>query len=70
MALLLLFRLPIICVLFMEVKDFEVIVETSKKMFSPFLTVIFSLYLVIFGFQAIGIVAFSGVIKLSKIAMI
>ena len=50
MALLLLFRLPIICVLFMEVKDFEVIVETSKKMFSPFLTAIFSLYLVIFGF--------------------
>ena len=66
MALLLLFRLPIICTLLNELKDFRVIVHTGQRMFSPFMSVLFSLYLVIFAFNAVGIIAFSGVVRLSK----
>ena len=68
MALVLLFRLPIIGVLLMEINDFAVIIETTKRMFSPFATTIFSMYLVIFAWNAVGIVAWSGVVKLSSIA--
>ena len=70
MALLLLFRLPIICTLLNELKDFRVIVHTGKLMFSPFMSVLFSLYLVIFAFNAVGIIAFSGVVRLSEASTI
>ena len=39
-------------------------------MLSPFVITLFSLYLVIFAFNAIGIVAFSGVVRLNHIAVI
>ena len=60
------FRLPIICTILMELKDFGVIVHTARRMFSPFLSVIFSLYLVIFMFNTFGLVCYSGVVTLDK----
>lgn len=64
MAILLLLRLPIVVTLLMEVKDFQVIVHTAKRMFSPFLSVLFSFYLVMFMFNCIGIISFAGVVTL------
>ena len=66
-ALLLLFRLPHVIPLLLEIQDFKVILHTSKRMFSPFLNVLFSLYLVVFTFNAIGITAFSGLVTLGRI---
>ena len=70
MAVILLFRLPIISTLLMELKDFKVIVQTTKRMFSPFLSVLFSLYLVIFMFNTFGLLCYSGVITLDNISFI
>lgn len=70
LGILLLLRFPIISSLLMELYDFNVIVTTAKKMFSPFLSVLFSLYLILFMFNAVGIVLFSGVVKLTDITAI
>lgn len=67
LALLFLFRLPIVCTLFMELKDFQVIMLTGKKMLSPFLSVLFSLYLVIFMFKTVGTICFGGLVTLAKV---
>ena len=66
-SLLLLLRLPIVCILFMEIKAFRVIVTTAKRMLSPFLSVLCSLYLFIFVFNTIGILMFGGLITLAKV---
>ena len=66
LALLFLFRLPIVCTLFMELKDFQVIMLTGKKMLSPFLSVLFSLYLVIFMFKTVGVLWFGGLVTLAE----
>ena len=68
--MLLLLRLPIVCILFMEIKAFRVVVSTAKRMFSPFLSVLFSLYLFIFVFNTIGILMFGGLITLGKVDVI
>ncbi len=70
MSILLLVRLPILITLLMELKDFQVIVNTGKRMFSPFLLVLFSFYLVMFMFDCIGIVCFGGLVKLSQVSVI
>ena len=54
----------------MEVKDFKVIIHTGKRMLSPFLSVLFSLYLVIFIFNSVGIFWFGGLVTLDKIDVI
>ena len=45
MTIVLFMRLPIISVLLMELPDILVIVETTKTMASPFLSILFSTYL-------------------------
>ena len=70
MALILLCRLPILCVLLMELKDFRVIIHTGKRMFSPFMTFIFSLLLMIVFFKSIGIISFNGLIRTDDQAVI
>lgn len=67
-SLLLLLRLPIVCILFMEIKAFRVIVSTAKRMFSPFMSVLFSLYLFIFVFDTMGILWFGGLITVDKVS--
>ena len=62
MSLLLLCRLPIVCTLLMELKSFKVIIKTGKRMFSPFLTLIFSLFLLLIFFNSIGRLCFNGLI--------
>ena len=54
MSILLLMRLPIFSVLLMELYDLKVIVDTSKRMFSSFMTILFSLYLFVLTYQIIG----------------
>ena len=70
MSILLLVRLPILITLLVELKDFQVIVNTGKRMFSHFLIVLFSFYLVMFMFDCIGIVCFGGLVKLSQVSVI
>lgn len=70
MGIMLLLRFPILSSLLMELYDFSVIALTVNKMLSPFLSVLFSLYLVIFMFGSIGVVWFSGVVRLTKIQTI
>ena len=67
MAILLLCRLPTFATLLMEVKDFQVIIETARRMMSPFLSVLFSLWLIMFTFNAFGLVIYGGLIRLDRI---
>ena len=67
MAILLLVRLPVFGAILMELNDFRVIVGTAKRMFSPFLTVLFSLYLVIMMFKEVGMWYFGGLIRFSDV---
>ena len=54
MAILLLFRLPILSVLLMELHDLKVIVKTGRRMLSSFMTTIFSFYLFISAYEILG----------------
>ena len=58
MNLVFFFRLPVVVVLLMELKDFRVIIETGMRFFGPFMSVLFSLYLVLFAYSEIGVLLY------------
>jgi len=53
--------------LFWELQDFRKITETFKRFSMPFLTIMFSLYSVMFFFAVIGEFFFSGLITISSV---
>ena len=64
MSLVFFFRLPVVVVLLMELKDFRVIIETGIRFFSPFMSVLFSLYLILFAYSEIGVLLYCELITL------
>ena len=64
MSLVFFFRLPVVVVLLWELKDFRVIVETGMRFFSPFMSVLFSLYLILFAYSEIGVLLYCELITL------
>ena len=58
MSLVFFFRLPVVVVLLWELKGFRVIVETGMRFFSPFMSVLFSLYLILFAYSEIGVLLY------------
>ena len=70
MSILLLCRLPIISVLLIELQDFKVIVETSKRMLSNFLSIFFSFYLFLSTYQLIAQGLYGGLVTTDKVTLI
>lgn len=60
------FRLPIISVLLIELHDFKVIIDTGKRMLSTFLSILFSFYLFLSMYEIVGQGLYSGLITLDK----
>jgi len=70
MSILLLLRLPIISVLLVELHDFKVIIDTAKRMASPFLSILFSFYLFISTYSMVAQGLYTGLVTLKEITEI
>ena len=65
MAISLMLRVPIICVLLTEIYAFQVIFKTAKRMMSRFMTILLSFYLFLMFYSIIGQGLYSGKIELT-----
>ena len=70
MTIVLFMRLPIISVLMMELPDILVIVETTKTMASPFLSILFSVYLFMETYCIVGQALYSGCVTFNDMRTI
>ena len=70
MTIVLFMRLPIVSVLFTELHDIMIIVETTKRMASPFLSILFSMYLFMETYCIAGQILYSGCVTYNDMRII